>query len=462
MIRNTLNYWSDSHIFYGQFDNSPKKEFCKELKDEYLWRDRMAVEGLNGSLIKNNSFFNSLKNNNKQYLAHITYGLDDILSSRSLFASGGCLVGSIYSTPLTQDDDRFRLHNLGDYIFEKEASILGQKKNGKVPDILIFEIDETPSWNTHLIGIDYLGLGEIHTLIYKDLEYLLSVQERFNLQETINKRVKKSMDFLGLCSSMYYGNYNVSPEVFIQCYLQTIPNLTILGYIYFEVISEYIMLFQDSKISQIYKDLGELYSPSYKNLMYELQPGLKDNFKLSSFSPSIESIFDYLTKKQIIKYLNYNQFSKYIADRLLILTMSRLLKNTEDIEWKDFEWSFNNLLGSTSSLVGHLIHRELRNFGRYPSLYFYFDQTKALQIWNYWNHMDIVIPFNGILPKGEIGINPAYPDLQYKVYLGKVSNEKEFSYVEPVKELDISIEPRLVELRYTTMRNKTEQVNLKV
>ena len=275
MIRNTLNYWSNSHIFYGQFDNSPKKEFCKELKDEYLWRENMSSDSINGGLIRNNSFFNGLKSNNKQFLAHITYGLDDILNSKSLFASGGCLVGSIYSTPLNLENNRFRMHNLGEYIFDKEASILGQKKDSKVPDILIFEIDETPLWNSHLIGIDYLGLGEIHTLIYKDLEYLLSVQERFNLQETINRRVKKSMDFLSLCSSIYYGNYNVNPDLFIQCYTQTIPNLTILGYIYFEVISEYVMLFQDTKISQIYKDLGELYSPSYKNLMYDLQPGLR-------------------------------------------------------------------------------------------------------------------------------------------------------------------------------------------
>lgn len=56
MIKNALNYWSDSHIFYSSFDTSPKREFCKELKDEYLWRDRLVSETPNGSLIKNNSF----------------------------------------------------------------------------------------------------------------------------------------------------------------------------------------------------------------------------------------------------------------------------------------------------------------------------------------------------------------------------------------------------------------------
>jgi hypothetical protein len=141
--------------------------------------------------------------------------------------------------------------------------------------------------------------------------------------------------------------------------------------------------------------------------------------------------------------------------------MSRLLPNTQAINWENFEWNFDNLLELVGPLTGHLLHRELRNFGRYPSLYFYFDQSKALQIWNYWNHMDVTIPFNGIIPKGEVGLNPAYPDLNYQVYLGKVIKKNGITKIVKDILLDISIEPRLVDLRYTTMRNKSENVNLK-
>jgi len=69
--------------------------------------------------------------------------------------------------------------------------------------------------------------------------------------------------------------------------------------------------------------------------------------------------------------------------------MARLIPNTNAIDWKNFEWNFDNIMDKVGNLAGHLIHRELRNYCRYPSLYYYFDQTKALQIRNYWNHMEL-------------------------------------------------------------------------
>jgi len=72
-----------------------------------------------------------------------------------------------------------------------------------------------------------------------------------------------------------------------------------------------------------------------------------------------------------------------------------------------------------------------------------------------------MIPFNGITPKGEVGINPAYPDLKYKIYKGNVKKQNGLIFLEPGESQYISVEPRLVELRYTTMRNKSDNVNLK-
>ena len=213
------------------------------------------------------------------------------------------------------------------------------------------------------------------------------------------------------------------------------------------------MLYQDSNISKKYSDLGEFYNPVYKDLMYSLRPDLKGDGKLSSFSPSFEELISYAKANKIFKHLNTKHFKEYLTERLLYLINLRLFNLEEElIDWRKFEWSFENLALKAKKLVGHLIHRELRNFGRYPSFYFYFDQTKALQIWNYWNHMDIAIPFNGVFPKGEVGINPAYPDLNYKIYLGKVTNDSQFSYVDLEDEIDLSIEPRLVDLRHTQMR----------
>ena len=43
-------------------------------------------------------------------------------------------------------------------------------------------------------------------------------------------------------------------------------------------------------------------------------------------------------------------------------------------------------------------------------------------MWNYWNQMNIAIPFNGVIPKGEIGVNPGYANLKYRIYQGKITD----------------------------------------
>ncbi len=461
-MRGNFDLWSDSHIFYNELSSTLATKLTTESKADYLWREKIYSETPNGLLLKKNSFFSNIHNNGKQYFAHITFGLQEILQSQSIFVSGGCLVGSVYCVPLTQDENGLRLHNLGEYIYSQEAYILSQKHyEGKSPNIIVFEVDNASSLNNHLIGIDYLRLGKIHNAIYKDLVYLLSLEERYKLEGVVCRSIKNSFDFLELCRSMFYEKRKLNPEHFISCYIDAINNLTILGYLYFEAVCEFVVFHQDSKISNKYKEVGEIYNEIYKSLMYDLAPQLQGNFKLSAFCPSLDSIYEYLFKKKVIGKITKTQMGEYISERLLILVMSHLLSGSEHTDWKRFEWTFDNVSHTIPSLVGHLLHRELRNHGRYPSFYFYFDQTKALQIWNYWNHMDVTIPFNGIMPKGEVGINPAHPDIKYKTYIGEAEVKKGFTYVNLGKQIDVVIEPRLVALRYTTMRNKAEDINLK-
>ena len=146
------------------------------------------------------------------------------------------------------------------------------------------------------------------------------------------------------------------------------------------------------------------------------------------------------------------------------MTNARLFSKTDGlIDWEKIEWSFDGLELFLKPLLGHLIHRELRTFGRYPHFYFYFDQSKALQIWNYWNQLKVIVPFNGIIPKGEIGINPAYPELKYKIYLGRVLAEgaEESSLVEIEKELGFKLVPRLIDPKFVNMREqgRVDKVN---
>jgi len=128
--------------------------------------------------------------------------------------------------------------------------------------------------------------------------------------------------------------------------------------------------------------------------------------------------------------------------------------NIRKIFWRNIEWNFDYLQRQLTPLLGHVIHRFLRNMHRYPNFYFYFDQYKALQVWNYWNQASVVLPYNAVLPKGEIGINPANPYIKYRIFSARYWEENDYFYITPEKELPLVIEPRLVEFDMFFMRKK--------
>ncbi len=452
-----INKWSQAHVFYNMFTHDPGENAPKGIKLEYEWRMKMLKETPNGRLLTENSLFNTLRTSSKIYLAHITPHLEQIMQSGSIYPSGGCLLGGVYTTPIFQENGKFRLHNLGRYILKEEApraAYLQQKNN---PDILIIEVTLPPNNHENLIGVDYTRLGDIHFDVYKELEYLLSFKERLELYDVILKNVKNSLAFLNFANCAYVNKKEIVPETFFELYLAAIDHLPILGYLYFEVISEYLMLNEDSKEAKYAHSVGEFYNNTYKDLMFDLYPGMLKGQSIGTFKPTLKQVGDYIIGKKIISKFNKDEMSRYLTDRLNFLVNARLFNNDNGslTDWRDIKWDFDSLSIIARKLLGHLLHREFRNFGRYPDFYFYFDQQKALQIWNYWNHMDTVIPFNGCFPKGEMGLNPAWPDLEYNIYSSKlIKDDRRGIILELGEKLDIKVVPRLVNIKYTTMRSK--------
>lgn len=455
----TLNRWADAHVFYNLYLHQYNTKKSKVNNAEYKWRKLLLDETPNGKLITNNSFFSSLNKNKKIYFMHITTNLDGMLKSGNLYPSGGCLVGGIYCTPLFEENGKLRLHNLGDYILYHEApqSLGGGRINSDIIDSLIIEVTLPDHARNNCIGIDYLRLGNIHLQIYRELEYLLSQKEQYMLYEKIIIRIKNSIEFLSMCNKAFYANQYSNTPLFFKLLTETIDQLPILGYLYFEVVAEYLLLHQDDSETQKYASLGELYNWNYKKLMFSLYPQLLKGFKLSEFKPQLETLTSYLERHHVFKKLDSKHFADYIHKRMVFLVNSRFFTDTDNIgiiDWCKLGWEFNAVVDYLGPLIGHLIHRELRTFGRHPDFYFYYDQYKALQIWNYWNHLGIAIPFNGVIPKGEVGINPAYADIKYKIYKSRDKIlDNNCVYIEPGKQLDISIVPRLIDLKYTFMRN---------
>lgn len=452
-----LEPWAEAHVFYNMYDYAPCGKCSYLEKEEYSWRKRMLHQTPNGHLLQNNSLFRDLKNSKKFYLNHTTFNLNKILKSGILYSSGGCLIGSIYCTPLTKTSSGLRLHNLSQYIYRKEAPKTTQNNGleNKILDSLIIEIELGSNERNNLIGIDYLRLGKVHYSIYKDLEYLLSIKERAELEHITLRRIKNSCDFLSLTNNYFFNKKSVDETRFMQAFIKTIDQIPFLGYLYFEAVSEFLMLHQNCQYAKKYIDLDEFYNPGYKDLMFSLRPKLLENFTLKDFKPSVDYIYNFIIKHKLICNLDKNYLIQYLANRLIFLTNARLFNNLNiPVTWHTLTWDFDNIVDVFKPLIGHLIHRELRSFGRYPDFYFYFDQLKALEVWNYWNQMNIAIPFNGVIPKGEIGVNPGYANLKYRIYQGKITDNNGFDFIEPIRELKLKIVPRLIDLKFTFMRNK--------
>lgn len=447
--------WNDVHVNYDLYDHDICLNGDRIKYDECEWRKKWIEDSPNGGLLLKNSFFETIKNKNKIYLAHATPNFRNIRKDNLFFPSSGCLVASIYCTPLTEDSEGLRLHNLGDYIISKEMpSFAKNMKSCSLENLntVLFEIEIPASGKGNLTGTDYLRLGEIHFETYKELEYLLSYQEKSLIHQSCSSQIRKGMKFLSIANRSYYDNFKISANNFLKVFIDAIEKLPFLGYFYFEVLSEYIMLYQDNQAALLSKEYGELYSPSYKDLMFSLSPDLLRHYSLTQFRPDIDEVVEHLLKNKVFENLNQGEMEEYLSQRLIFLTNARMFnKGSGLIDWENIAWDFDGLSKVMKPLIGHLIHRELRSFGRYPDFYFYFDQLKALRIWNYWNQINLVIPFNGIVPKGEVGINPAFPELKYKSFLAKYYSIEGKGYLEPGEELRLNIIPRLVDPRFTAM-----------
>ncbi|THA31750.1 hypothetical protein E6R18_15555 [Streptomyces sp. A1277] len=444
--------WADAHVSYSAPAGPGAAHRSGPLAEQAAaWNARLAETAPQGALLTDNAMFASLRGGNTQHLLHVTHSFDRIVRDGTLRPSGGCLVGSLYCAPLAPTSGGLRMHNLAEYVLTREApaSLARSPFSGRITTPLVLEITTPRHGYRGLAGIDYLRLGSIHLRNYRELENLLGPTERCELREAVVSRVKNSADFLGLAATIAHRPEPAEHEAFPRLLSETIPRLPVLGYVYFEALSEYLMLYSRSPHTQRLAEQGEFNNWLYKKVLFEGFPGTAGHFDLARFRPGfalLEQILD-----QVDPSIEAAHARAHLTARISHLATARFLGPERSAEpWHRIRWDFDHVAEVFGPLLGHLIHRELRRFHRYPDFYHFFDAYKAVQAWNYWNHMDIALPFNGTMPKGEIGVNPAYSELDYRVWRAELGDD---GLLHPVQEVPLRLTPRLVDTQHTLMRD---------
>jgi hypothetical protein len=384
------------------------------------WCRRLEHDTPGGWLLRGNSMLETLASGRPIHLMHTTAALDAIRTSGQLYQAAGCLVGSLYCAPLFAEPGGLRPHNLGSYLLET-------KQDRRT---LVFEV--TPDNPTPLKGLDYLRLGRVHLRTYLDHRSFLTDRECDRLQLAATERVHATAHLLDLLLANACGT-RTPADKFVDRLACAIPAFPFLGYLYFEVLSEYLMLHSTSRKTREMAEAGELNNRLYKQLAFSAVPTMDRLFDLALFHPGHTTLLDLIGR---IEPTLAAGAAEYTRNRLSHLFACIALDPDQDAASVTFHGAdFDTLTATAPSLLGQ-------------QLFPVFEQTKALEACAYWNAQGIATPFNGTIPKGEIGINLAYPKARHRVWTADISAD---GLLHQDEELDVTLIPRLTDLRNTAL-----------
>ncbi|MEU8892896.1 hypothetical protein [Streptomyces sp. NPDC048442] len=432
--------WEHTHTDYTRPAQRPTPASLADSETD--WRHYLEHSTPNGWLIRNNAMTEALASGKPMYLLHTTKDIDAIRTSGEIHVSTGCLIGALYCSPLTHQCEGLRPHNLGTYLMRTKPSTTP----------MIFEI--TPNAPIPPKGIDYLHLGPIHLRTYLRHQSFLAPAENDRLDRTVLAGLRAAAPFLDLALRNAAGHATAA-SAFIDQLADAVAHLPFLGYLYFEVLSEYLMLHSSTPETKTYAQSGELNNWLYKRLAFAAVPGMGQLFDLARFNPRHRRLV------QLVEGLEPALgpgVAEYVRRRLSHLFARTGLHPSQDVASFTFQGAdLSTLRQVAPGLIGQMVFREIRYMARYRQLYHCFEKSKALEAWDYWNREGIPTPFNGILPKGEIGINPVYPRSSVRAWAAEQDSK---GCLHPAEEVTAVLTPRLASWwappRQREMQNATD------
>ncbi|MGR6924205.1 hypothetical protein ACU635_58930 [[Actinomadura] parvosata] len=431
LTRAAASLWEGAHTDYDPGHRLPPAPRGLAASDAE-WRSFLEEQTPNGWLLRSGSLLETLASGRPIYLMHTTTYLDAIRANRHLYQAAGCLVGALYCAPLTREPDGLRPHNLG-------AWLLKTKPHTRT---IVFEVAcDRP---VPAKGIDYLRLGGVHLRTYLDHRAVLTTAEDDQLRRAAVQRVRRAASVLDLLLSCACGT-DLPAKSFLDRLAATVPAVPFLGYLYFEVVAEYLMLYSTSRQTKECAQAGEMNNRLYKDLAFAAVQTMGHLFDLALFRPDHDRL------RQLIEQIEPGLaagVAGYILRRLAHLFACVALAPSQDAAAVTFnQLTFDALAQVAPGLAGQMVFRLLRTSPRYPQLFPIFEQPKATAVSAYWNAHGIPTPFNGVIPKGEIGLNLAWPS-GARVWTAETCQR---GLLHPTEELALTFVPRLADLRDTAL-----------
>ncbi|ORT58155.1 hypothetical protein [Streptomyces sp. CB03238] len=415
--------WDHAHTDYTM--PVQRRSPASLAESESDWRHYLESSTPNGWLLRNNAMTDALVSGQPMYLLHVTRAIDAIRVSRQLHVSAGCLVGALYCSPLARQREGLRPHNLGAYLMRTKPSA--------TPMIL----EVAPDAPIRPKGVDYLHLGTIHLRTYLRYRSFLTPAENDHLGRAVQAGLRSAAPFLDVALRNAAGHVTAAPE-FIDQLAAAVSAVPFLGYLYFEVLSEYLLLHSTTPETRSHAQAGELNNWLYKRLAFAAVEGMDKLFDLARFSPRHHRLVQLI---EGIEPALAPGAAEYVRRRLSHLFAMTTLHPSQDAASVTFQGAdLGTIQKAAPGLIGQMIFREIRYMARYQHLYHYFEKAKALEAWDYWNSEGIPAPFNAVIPKGEIGINPAYPRSTVRVWTARRDSN---GYLHPDQEIEAVLTPHL-------------------
>lgn len=322
--------------------------------------------------------------NDTQAVLHLTTNFQSIADSGYLAMSAGGLAGCVYGTPVYADGS---MHNLGVFLAGHELPMFLQNKGvtAAIDGLVIQPAD------IRYGCVDYLAFGHVYWDAYLKTHMLRHRIKPLEVR-TASDRER------GVATHLQQKLLTASgPDAVTGAIDAAVQVSRIIQMLFFEIILEYVFLYQNDSIATQALAQSEMYNAHPKKLIFALNPAMAVKFSIANFTCSLAVINAYLTERAT----SVGIFTDYQPAVMYDYVATRLQYYLE-----------RYVIDDPDNLAGHVLFR-------------YFDQRKYLEtvlaqtVWRDAAARGVTV-LTYVLPKGEIGVLPGAA----KVYRATLATSK--------------------------------------